>query len=45
MRISSTLWIIHRDAHQRAALARIAGAGDNTYLGGPSDELTEIESE
>lgn len=33
------MWIIHRDAHQRAALARIAGAGDNTYLGAPSDEL------
>lgn len=39
MKTASTLWIIHRDAHQRAALARIAGAGDNTYLGGPSDEL------
>lgn len=33
------MWIIHRDAQQRAALARIAGAGDNTYLGAPSDEL------
>ncbi len=33
------MWIIHRDAQQRAALARIAGAGDSTYLGAPSDEL------
>lgn len=33
------MWIIHRDARQRAALARIAGAGDNTFLGAPSDEL------
>ncbi len=39
MGITSTLWIIHRDARQRAALARIAGAGDSTYLGAPSDEL------
>ena len=39
MGTSSTLWIIHRNAQQRAALARIAGAGDNTFLGEPSDEL------
>ena len=39
MRQISTLWIIHRDSRQRAALARMAGAGDNTFLGGPSDEL------
>jgi DNA-binding NtrC family response regulator len=39
MRVSSTLWIVHRDARQRAALARLAGAGDNTFMGGPSDEL------
>jgi DNA-binding NtrC family response regulator len=39
MGTSSTLWIIHRNTPQRAALARIAGAGDNTILGAPSDEL------
>jgi len=36
-----TIWIIHRDGHHRAALARIAGAGDNTVLGGPSDRVFE----
>ncbi|MCP4038609.1 MAG: hypothetical protein GY733_16840, partial [bacterium] len=36
---SSTLWIIHREARARAALARIAGAGDNTVLGAPADDL------
>jgi DNA-binding NtrC family response regulator len=39
MSISSTLWIVHRNAQQRAALARLAAAGDNTFMGGPSDEL------
>ena len=39
MGTSSTLWIIHRNTQQRAALARIAGAGDNTILGAPEAEL------
>lgn len=34
-----TIWIIHRDANRRAALARIAGAGDNTLIGHPSDDI------
>jgi len=36
---SPTLWIVHREASVRAALARIAGAGDNTVLGAPGDDL------
>ncbi len=36
-----TIWIIHRDAHHRAALARIAGAGDSAVLGSPSDRIFE----
>jgi len=36
-----TIWIIHRDPLQRAALARIAAAGDNTLLGGPADRVFE----
>lgn len=36
-----TIWIIHRDAHHRAALARIAGAGDNAVLAGPLDRMLE----
>jgi DNA-binding NtrC family response regulator len=39
-----TIWIIHRDAHHRAALARIAGAGDSAVLGAPSDRLFESAS-
>jgi len=39
-----TIWIIHRDAHHRAAIARIAGAGDNAVLGGPLDRLFESAS-
>ena len=39
-----TIWIIHRDAHHRAALARIAGAGDSTVLGAPADRLFESAS-
>jgi len=35
----STLWIVHRDSRQRAALARISGAGDETILGAPSDGI------
>ena len=34
-----TIWIIHREAPHRAALARIAGAGDGTVLGGPTDPI------
>lgn len=34
-----TIWIIHREAGQRAALARIAGSADNTVMGGPDDAL------
>ena len=36
-----TIWIIHRDSNHRAAIARIAGAGDNAVLGGPLDRLFE----
>ena len=34
-----TIWIIHRDATHRAALARMVGAGDGTVLGGPMDPI------
>ena len=34
-----TIWIIHRDPHHRNALARIAGTGDGTVIGGPGDSL------
>ncbi|MEE3328916.1 MAG: histidine kinase dimerization/phospho-acceptor domain-containing protein [Myxococcota bacterium] len=34
-----TIWIIHRDARHRAALARMVGAGDGTVLGGPMDPV------
>ncbi|MDG2050704.1 MAG: sigma 54-interacting transcriptional regulator [Myxococcota bacterium] len=36
-----TVWIIHRDAQHRSALARIAGVGDHAVLGGPLDALFE----
>lgn len=36
-----TLWIIHRDAGGRGALARLAGAGEDTVLGAPTDNLFE----
>jgi DNA-binding NtrC family response regulator len=36
-----TLWIVHRDAVRRAVLARLAGAGEDTILGDPSDRLFE----
>ncbi len=36
-----TLWIVHRDAGRRAVLARLAGAGEDTILGDPSDRLFE----
>lgn len=39
-----TIWIIHRDAHHRAALARIAGVGDNAVLAGPLDRMLESAS-
>lgn len=39
-----TIWIIHRDAQHRAALARIAGVGDAAVLGGPLDRLFESAS-
>ncbi len=39
-----TIWIIHRDAQHRATLARIAGAGDSTVLGAPTDRLFESAS-
>ena len=41
MQRTPTIWIVHREADQRAALARMAGAGDNTLLGGPTDKLFE----
>ena len=34
-----TIWIIHREAQHRAALARMVGAGDGTVLGGPADPI------
>jgi DNA-binding NtrC family response regulator len=34
-RTQSTLWIVHRDERLRAALRRLAGAGDEALLGGP----------
>lgn len=34
-----TLWIVHRDAGRRAALARLSGAGEDTVLGDPADRL------
>ncbi len=37
--VEATYWIVHRESRVRAALARIAGAGDNTVLGSPSDDL------
>ena len=43
-RTSSTLWIVHRDPRQRGALARLSGAGENTILGSPSDEIFESAS-
>lgn len=36
-----TLWIVHRDAERRAALARLSGAGEDTILGDPADRLFE----
>ena len=36
---AATYWIVHRESRVRAALARIAGAGDNTVLGSPADDL------
>lgn len=36
-----TLWIVHRDADRRAALARLSGAGEDTILGGPAERLFE----
>jgi len=37
----TTLWIVHRDADRRGVLARLAGAGEDTILGDPSDRLFE----
>jgi DNA-binding NtrC family response regulator len=33
----TSLWIVHRDSRARAALARLAGAGDDSILGAPTD--------
>jgi two-component system response regulator AtoC len=33
----AAIWIIHRDERLRAALARLAGAGDDVLLGAPDD--------
>jgi len=41
---SSTLWIIHREQRLRGALARIAGAGEDTILGAPGDDLFDSAS-
>ncbi len=35
----STLWIVHRDARKRAALARAAAAQETAVSGGPGDPL------
>lgn len=37
----SSVWIVHRDPRERAALARLAAAGENTLLGAPGDSLFE----
>ncbi|MEN8181309.1 MAG: histidine kinase dimerization/phospho-acceptor domain-containing protein [Myxococcota bacterium] len=37
----ASFWIVHRDARARAALARIAGAGDDSVLGSPTDSHFE----
>ncbi len=37
----NSLWIVHRDPGQRARLARLAGAGDDTVLGHPADPVFE----
>lgn len=34
---AADLWIVHRDERLRAALRRLAGAGDEALLGGPDD--------
>lgn len=39
-----TIWIVHRDTNHRSALARIAGAGDSTLLGSPTDRIFESAS-
>ena len=33
----TSLWIVHRDSRARGALARLAGAGDESVLGAPTD--------
>lgn len=33
----TSFWIVHRDSRARAALARMAGAGDDSVLGAPGD--------
>jgi len=33
----TSFWIVHRDSRARAALARLAGAGDDSVLGAPTD--------
>jgi DNA-binding NtrC family response regulator len=33
----TSFWIVHRDSRARAALARLAGAGDDSILGAPTD--------
>ena len=33
----ASVWIVHRDARQRAALARLAGMGDRALVGAPSE--------
>jgi len=45
MRKPSTLWIVHRDPQQRAALSRLAGAEQDVVLGAPTDELFESASQ
>ncbi len=34
----TSFWIVHRDSRARAALARLAGAGDDSILGAPTDD-------
>ncbi|MBW2272207.1 MAG: hypothetical protein JRG96_02980 [Deltaproteobacteria bacterium] len=45
MRTPSTLWIVHRDPQRRAALSRLAGAGQDVVLGAPTDGLFETANQ
>ena len=38
----SKIWILHREDGERAALARLAGAGEDTLVGSPTDDIFEV---